>query len=51
MTAVNAPILQIQDRELRKAILWLAEKIESSLEGKSIPSRDPKTVQLIRDRL
>lgn len=50
MTAVNAPILQIQDRELRKAILWLAEKIESSLEGKTTPARDPKTTQLIKDR-
>ena len=50
MTAVNAPILQIQDRELRKAILWLAEKIEASLEGKTNPTRDAKTIQLIKDR-
>ena len=50
MTAVNAPILQIQDRELRKAILWLAEKIESSLTGNTTPSRDPQTTKLIKDR-
>ena len=50
MTTVDAPIIQIQDRELRKAILWLAEKIESSLSGKTTPSRDPKTIKLIKDR-
>lgn len=50
MSAVNIPILQIQDRELRKAILWLAEKIESSLSGKTQPSRDPQTIKLIQDR-
>jgi pilus assembly protein CpaF len=50
MTAVNAPIVKIQDRELRKAVLWLAEKIEASLAGKTTPSRDPKTTQLIKDR-
>lgn len=50
MTAVNAPILQIQDRELRKAILWLAEKIEASLTGNTTPSRDPQTTKLIKDR-
>jgi pilus assembly protein CpaF len=50
MTAVNAPIVQIQDRELRKAILWLAEKIEASLAGKTSPSRDPQTIKLIKDR-
>lgn len=50
MTAVNAPIVKIQDRELRKAVLWLAEKIESSLANKTMPARDPQTIQLIKDR-
>ncbi len=50
MTIVNAPIAILQDRELRKAVLWLAEKIEASLADKTMPSRDPETVQLIKER-
>ena len=50
MTATNAPIVKIQDRELRKAILWLSEKIESSLAGKTTPSRDPSTIKIIKER-
>ncbi len=50
MTAKNIPIAQLQDRELRKAVLWLAEKIETSLGDKTMPSRDPQTIQLIKER-
>lgn len=50
MTAVNAPLVKIQDRELRKAILWLAEKIEASFANNTTQTRDPQTIQLIKDR-
>lgn len=38
------------NRELAKAKLWLAEKIEASLAEKTAVNRDPQTIQLIRDR-
>ena len=41
---------QDSNRELAKAKLWLAEKIESSLAEKTAVNRDPQTIQLIRDR-
>ncbi len=37
-------------RELAKAKLWLAEKIEASLAEKTAVARDPQTIQLIRER-
>ncbi|MBK8987736.1 MAG: CpaF family protein [Chloroflexi bacterium] len=41
---------QDNNRELAKAKLWLAEKIEASLAEKTAVTRDPQTIQLIRDR-
>jgi pilus assembly protein CpaF len=41
---------QESNRELAKAKLWLAEKIEASLAEKTAVNRDPQTIQLIRDR-
>lgn len=40
----------MQDTELTKALLWLAQKIEASLPEKTMLARKPETIAMIQDR-